>query len=268
MSNHVRFLVVVLVVMLLVTLEVVTDSRILKQVKEHSLQKVGGWEGDIQYASDQPEMSSLVVNLAAGMVQSPIIDSKENNVVTFVVHLGGELGNHLQYLARAIALVHIAKNQYNLNAKLVLKQQTNTDGSHIIGKARHSETFLKQCFPGFRTHNFALGNSREYELRVQQQKNWTLVNNTVLNYFDGSIKGLHLAMEHLQALSKSFSIPMVEAGANIPLPMADISSMSTQQFTDKFYHVIRDSFAFDETKCCNEKPEPDESVFVSKFFKE
>ena len=82
-----------------------------------------------------------------------------------------------------------------------------------------------------------------------------MVNNTLLNYFDGSIRNLHLAMEHLQALSKSSSIPMVEAGANMPLPMADISSVSTQQFTDEFYHVIRDSFDFDETRCCKEKPE-------------
>jgi hypothetical protein len=79
-----------------VTLELLTDSWILKRVKEHSLQKVGGWRGDIQYASDQQAMSSLIVDLAEGMLQIPINTRwKENNVVTFVVLLKGELGNHV-----------------------------------------------------------------------------------------------------------------------------------------------------------------------------
>jgi hypothetical protein len=48
--------------------------------------------------------------------------------VPFVVHLGGEMGNHLYCLAHGLGLVEMARAEYGIDAQLVLKQRTHHNG--------------------------------------------------------------------------------------------------------------------------------------------
>jgi hypothetical protein len=72
---------------------------------------------------------------------------------SFVIHLMGELGNHLEYMACGIVLQKIAQTQYNIYPKLILKQQI-LKGKVFRKKAVPTQNDLQRCFPYFQQFDF------------------------------------------------------------------------------------------------------------------
>jgi hypothetical protein len=182
----------------------------------------------------------------------------DQSTVTFVVHLGGELGNHLTYLARGMGLVEMAKQEYGLSTKLVLKQQGSS-------KANRTKQILQRCFPHFRSIDFELGNSEEYDRRKEQQRRnqWTIANQDILDGVNGNRSQVHAAMQHTRFLARSPSKPTIGSDANITLPLVESIVMDEHLFLDEYYDEIRQAFSIDEDVCCRQLPDPDETVFVS-----
>jgi hypothetical protein len=113
---------------------------------------------------------------------------KNNLVVTLLVGLSGEFGNHLQKLARAYGIVQLAYQEYHITMQIVLQQQqqqrrrrsdvatstsTTIPNMVLMGKAISTQKHLQQCFDSMKTLDFGLG----YQLRlIKQQQQQQRVN--------------------------------------------------------------------------------------------
>jgi hypothetical protein len=230
---------------------------------------LGAMRSDLYQWEPQHYSDGMVFSKNAATTKGSAASFNKRSDVTFVVHLTGEMGNHLYYLAHGLGLVKMARAEYGIDAQLVLKQQSKGNrGRRVISKAIITEKQLKQCFPNLRPFDFGLGNSPEYMERVGQQENWTIANMTVLKGVDRGGEDLRSAMEHIQVLSRSPTRSSLPLDANLSLPLIDITIFfltSTEKDTliDKYFDEIREFLVFDENACCREVPRHNETVLVS-----
>jgi hypothetical protein len=159
----------------------------------------------------------------------------------------------LNTLARGFGIQMLAKREFDFDTNLVMKQQLNDRG-------RETDTARKS------KDNFLEGNTPEYKrARNTQQSNWTVVNTTLLRMVDGpTLNEVKRALDHVKDLSQQPSNPQVNNRHNHRMMLPIVESRSTRElFVDEYYDEIRHWLAFDDKACCQQVPDPDESVFVN-----
>ena len=187
---------------------------------------------------------------------------------SIVVTLVGEFGSHLNSLARGFGIQLLAKEAYDLDTNLVLKQP----GSLKIRKndresemAKKTKEDLQRCFPNLRKYSFYFGNSTEFKFRTSQQEGWEIANATLLQKINGpTLQEVKDAINHAKYLSEETTTkPQIIYHSDLILPLVNSQSKKEDVFVDQYYDEIRHWFEFDELECCKKVPDPDESVFVS-----
>jgi hypothetical protein len=209
----------------------------------------------------------LNVTRASSLRQSAVPSVHSNNRIdtsagtarispaTIVVQLSGEMGNNLSKIAHGHALSLWLKREFGLEATVILRHQTHPKWV----RARQS---VQKCFPVTRSYNFSAANTPEFDNSYRQQSAW----------LGSSLDGINInesfnvskALQLFTQLNHSGEEQQLDDGnGNISLPFlyADLL-VSCDLFMDKFYDDYRELFRVDPA-CCNHRPEPDESVFVS-----
>ena len=143
---------------------------------------------------------------------------------TIVVHLSGEMGNHLHHLVHGYG-IHLmllgkddndmidtsssnAPNSSSILTNIILRHQEHVNQR----KWMSAQTSIQSCFPHFRNYNFSFGNTIEfYNDKAQQvhsnDSNVRAINNTLLDEsFNGhcnnnnhfSISSMKLGVDYLR----------------------------------------------------------------------
>jgi hypothetical protein len=94
-----------------------------------------------------------------------ISDDTNNQVVTIVAQLGGELGNQLQKIANGLCVQHHVEKHLGLRTKLMLRAQERP-------KWKHAMESTKEAFPNTRPFDFRAGNTEEFDTAHRIQVNW------------------------------------------------------------------------------------------------
>lgn len=186
-------------------------------------------------------------------------------VVTIIVHTSGELGNHMMHLAHAYSIAWLAERNYGIQTKMIIHDQIT--GGKVNGKSKSVKKIITKCFPNLQPlYDSPRANTLpEYTVRVNQQRGWKLVNETILQRVNDGIaseRDVEVTLEHLHFLVHSNQIPEVEANSYITLPFIESISMNNFKLVNWFYHELRQLFSFNDTACCLEVPDRNETVLV------
>ncbi len=173
--------------------------------------------------------------------------------ISIVVQLSGELGNCLFKVAFGYAIQRILWDDYAIHSHLVLRHQDSS-------KWRRARRDMQACFPRFRSMDFTLGNSIEFQKRLLQQEEWLGTENASKLVIAGKI---HEGLSFLKELLEHSNSVATEPSANISLPFIQTTAFANLTHVDAYYHGLRRLFTFDDEACCGVVPELDEVVFVS-----
>jgi hypothetical protein len=189
-----------------------------------------------------------------------------NDSVTLMIGLSGEFGNHLDKMIRGWGIARLAKEEYNITSHIILKQQTLRGSTRPMAKSHVSQQYLQRCFQHLKNEDFELGNKilQNYKGTLDEPKTIT---------FDGSIEtireklsnlknylntsNIHNMLSRTQNDSQDLNFP------NLPPTFVVSNDFEGDPFVDQYYDEIRQLFVFNNSVCCTEFPDPDESVFVS-----
>jgi len=185
---------------------------------------------------------------------------------TIIVQLSGEMGNNLHKLAFARGL-QIQLLGRDVSTNLILRHMDGDDS-----KWKRARSFISRCFPKLSHLDFEAGNSQEYQDRQVQQK--------IL--YGASVEGLKLkgkddetvtrVLDHLQSLVNDGKFSTSSVGmpkdAKIHLPFLVADEMVDHEYLDRYRNDFRTFFDFDDDACCAAIPEPDESVFHFRNFRQ
>ncbi len=189
-------------------------------------------------------------------------------VLTLLVMLNGEFGNHMGNIIRAWGVAKNAERRFGLTTRLVFHQQI-IRGS-VSGKAAPTARQLKECIlrPTYiRAGDFALGKRLVdegyfYELprEVFQPDQFDL--QTVVDYLSDHPE---LIQEEMTSNST-----IVENGTKVPRLMIRVQYINIFSVVDKFYDDLLKTFVFDDEICCgktlDEPPEDDETILHLRNF--
>lgn len=159
-----------------------------------------------------------------------------------VVQLGGEMANNLGYIAHGLAHVWRLERDHGINATLVLRHQDRP-------KWKRGEADLKTCFPFSANFSFTDGNDPEVtaEANTHSFSNLSQFVDTYL-------------MEH------SSTNPKLLGYITTPV-FTERTMIDSPSAMDPYYDELRQVFHFDES-CCAQVPDPDESVFHFRNFRQ
>ena len=174
---------------------------------------------------------------------------------TIVCQLKGEMANNLSFLCQASIISLLLKDLQGINAKIVLRSQQER---RIWANVRDG---IQKCFPYWRNYNFEGANTDEFDSKLtEMQTNHSLEAEILLNEINKPGKML----QSLQyAANRTYHF---QKGDTISMPFIYSQKMTGphSSLIDTYYQEIRhDWFRFEREACCNLKPDPDESVFVS-----
>jgi hypothetical protein len=208
--------------------------------------------------------ASTTITASASTILSPII----------VVKLHGELANHMGGLAQAKGLQLLLRDTYGLNATMVILPQTK-------GKLRVHPKFyptrkaLRTCFPAL---NDQFGNFKydfqAHAQRKKQQNAWFSrdeIQRFQLVGITDTAANVTRALQFFHELwmqksttpnTTTTTPPTLGANATISTPFLYTNTHKPSFLLDRYSNEIRQLFAMNETACCKEIPDPDESVFV------
>jgi len=187
-----------------------------------------------------------------------------SSTATIIIHMSGEMGNHINHLAHAYPIAWWAERKYGIKTRMIIRDQVIR--GRISPKSGSARAIFAKCFPRLKTlYDGARANSPEYGIRMAQQHGWDMANDTVLQHINNVIRtesDVDFTLEHLQVLAKSDSIPEVDENATITLPLLESIPMENNRFVDWFYHDLRWLLTFNDTACCKALPDADETVLV------
>ena len=186
---------------------------------------------------------------------------------TLVVKLGGEMGNNLIIFATARVAQIIASETYNVSAEWVIQHQNS---SKWVRAAKN----MQQCFPHFRSLDFAAANTPDFEETLEQAQTRWLGNDhasRLLVHHQGGfpdMKMVRASLTYWRSLIDGKEPPNVNLGNPLPvkMPYLTVSAYSPTSFIDWYLDDLRELFAFDYKACCKLRPDPDESVLHLRNF--
>jgi hypothetical protein len=211
-----------------------------------------------------------VDNTTSTNYQNTILQQNHNYDadVSLMIGLSGEFGNHVDKMIRGWGIALLAKDEYNITSHIILKQQTSSGSTHPVTKARVSQQYLQQCFQHLQNQDFELGNTiKQNYIDLFDEPNHIALDGSI----DSIRENLSKLKDYLKSPSKGhFILPSTQNKSqnNINLPklppiIVESNNFGGYPFVDQYYDEVRQLFAFNNSVCCNEIPDPDESVFVS-----
>ena len=187
---------------------------------------------------------------------------------TIIIHMSGELGNHINHIAHAYPIAWWAERKYGIKTRMIIRDQVIR--GRVSTKSGSVKTILTKCFPHLQTlYDGPRANSPEYGIRIAQQHAWDMANSTVLQYINNDIQSesdVDATLAHLHVLVQSDSIPVIDENATITLPLLNSIRMENALFVDLFYHDLRWLLTFNDTACCKALPDADETVLHYRNF--
>jgi hypothetical protein len=191
-----------------------------------------------------------------------------SSVATIIIHMSGEMGNHINHIAHAYPIAWWAERKYGIKTRMIIRDQVIR--GRISPKSGSVKRIFMQCFPHLQTlYDSPRANSPEYGIRIAQQHAWDMANDTILQHINNDIRtesDVDVTLEHLQFLVQSDSIPVIDENATITLPLLTSISMENALFVDWFYHDLRRLLTFNDTACCKALPDADETVLHYRNF--
>ncbi|KAG7357865.1 hypothetical protein IV203_014452 [Nitzschia inconspicua] len=223
-------------------------------------------------------------------------DDDDDAVVTLEVSLSGEFGNHLQKLARAVCIAKLARDGYNVTMRLLLKQQldgrrmyrknrrrnnnnSNNNNNHdddqqrfiVKGKAVSTQHHLQRCFDVWKPYDFGLGN-RLLEGPSSHRQDYFVspanvsMDGTNLDDIRNNLERLSLHVQSSSSFNQSSLNGTDDGMLGLPSTLVTTTTLQEEFLVDRYYDYIRQSFVFDDEACCQDRPDPDESVFHYRGF--
>lgn len=223
------------------------------------IQSMGSDHRQFKAVQSNPEWNWTITS------SQPLDDMMTNSsAATIIIHMSGEMGNHINHLAHAYPIAWWAERKYGIKTRMIIRDQVIR--GRISPKSGSAHAVFAKCFPRLKTlYDGARANSPEYGIRMAQQHGWDMANDTVLQHINNVIKtesDVDFTLEHLQVLAKSDSIPEIDENATITLPLLESILMENNRFVDWFYHDLRWLLTFNDTACCKALPDADETVLV------
>lgn len=167
-----------------------------------------------------------------------------------VVQLGGELGNHLGYIAEGLMTAWEMTEDYGLQANLILRHQEHP-------KWKRAQRDLK-CFPELRDMNLTEGNTEAFS-RAFEKLNKDREYRRAVKNLSGFVKYYG---DHVDSKSQTSSC------LDRPFYHVKTQATSTQRLS-RYYTRLRDFFRIDGgDRCCKEVPQRNDTVFHLRNFKD
>jgi hypothetical protein len=190
-----------------------------------------------------------------------------SSIATIIIHMSGEIGNHINHLAHAYPIAWWAERKYGIKTRMIILDQVVR--GKLSPKSGSSKRIFIKCFPHLKSlYNSARANSTEYRIRLDQQHSWDMANDTLLQRINNdiqTIRDVDVTLEHLQVLAMSDAIPDIDENATISLPLLQSIPMKNDRFVDWFYQDLRWLLTFNDTACCKALPDADETVLVGVY---
>jgi hypothetical protein len=216
----------------------------------------------------------IKVDLSNTEVKSSVIPSHpldtmaNSSIATIVIHMSGEMGNHISHLAHAYPIAWWAERKYGIRTRMIILDQVVR--GKVSPKSGSSKRIFTKCFPHLKSlYNSARANATEYRYRLDQQHSWDKANGTLLQRINDGIhtmRDVDATLEHLQVLAMSDAIPDIGKNATISLPLLQSIPMENNRLLDWFYRDLRWLLTFNDTACCKALPDADETVLVGLWY--
>ncbi|CAJ1942434.1 unnamed protein product [Cylindrotheca closterium] len=185
---------------------------------------------------------------------------------TIVIALSGEMANNLMHIAHGIGLQQLAKDLYNIDCNLVLRHHVGPNNRAPKPKWKSARSNIQQCFPKLADWDFSEGNTPHYKEQAQKQDDW--LGKDRYDYLTGHVNAHNqteietgLAYLAKKLLKDSKRPKQDDSKGPIRLPFMLSQTLDAFPLINKYYTQIRDIMTFDNVKCCNRLPEPNEYVF-------
>lgn len=203
---------------------------------------------------------SLTTRAKASSIQQSLqTNDTDTTAATIVVQLSGEMGNQLSKIAHGHALLLWLKREFRLDATIVLRHQEKRK------KWIPARENVQKCFPATRSYDFSAANTLEFDNRFQVQSAWLGSSLDAINDPESVANDVSRALQLFAQFNRSAEVHEQHSSSNsnisLPFLYSDLLVMD-DLFMDRFYDDYRELFRFDPA-CCQHRPEPDESVFVS-----
>jgi hypothetical protein len=210
----------------------------------------------IFFPSNDPKTGATTAPSAHNIDRTATDTATNTQSATIVVQLSGEMGNQLSKIAHGHALFLWLKREFGLDATIILRHQERPKWL----RARDS---VQKCFPATRSYDFSAANTLEFENRSRQQSAWLGSSLDAINNHE-SVANVSRALQLFAHFNRSeVHEQHSSSNSNISLPFLYSNLLVMDDlFMDRFYDDYRELFRFDPA-CCQHRPEPDESVFVS-----
>ncbi len=205
-------------------------------------------------------------------------------VLTLLVMLSGEFGNNIFKIIRGWGTAQLAKREFGLTTRIVFAEQRVR--GRVIAKAKRTTKNLKNCFlsPSYiQNGDFGMGNhllDAAYFEEITAIPGIEIGSTFTLS--DGKSSNINDIRENLKILSNYLSENpglvekekeknrVVQNGSVVPRLMVRVDALNVYPIVNEFYDEIRETFVFDESKCCgntlDEPPGPDETVLHLRNF--
>jgi hypothetical protein len=226
----------------------------------------GAWSSSSTPTTNNEKVVSIATEADSGR-DSSLPLGHPNNPVSLVIQLSGEMGNQLGKLAYGYGLKWILEEDYNTSSKVIFRHQVPSK------KWIRAEKSLKSCFPKFRGIDFAKGNTKEFEVRQKETKEWLGD-----KYHSFARCGAEACIrEGLENFVRNLSNtthppPEIPVNANITQPFLYADTITLLSYvTDRFYDRWIDLFEFDlnNPNCCDStrRAQPNETVLHARGYK-
>ncbi|KAL3944230.1 MAG: hypothetical protein SGBAC_001673 [Bacillariaceae sp.] len=185
---------------------------------------------------------------------------------TIVIALSGEMANNLMHIAQGFGLQLLAKDLYNIDCNLVLRHHVGPNNRAPKPKWKSARNNIQQCFPKLADWDFQEGNTPHFKEQAKKQDDW--LGKDRYDYLTGLVNAnnqteIEKGLEFLATkLLKDPKRPKQDnSKSQIRLPYMYSQTLDAFPLIDKYYTQIRELMTFDNAKCCNRLPEPNEYIF-------
>jgi len=190
-----------------------------------------------------------------------------------VIHLSGELGNHLSKIVAGYAIKYAGlEMEKPVNVRIHWLNQG-------IPKSKKTAKELKTCFPNFKDKNLYECNvpsfakvGNQQELLFDKKTSFLKTNS---KRFPFSLKGLMQRLHYItNVMDDGKTIPFHhmqhlfqdDDTLSLSIPFIEVNRFVGADIIDYYYDQIIDLFRFNEGTCCKAVPDPDETVLVRPIF--
>eukprot|EP00980_Cylindrotheca_fusiformis_P026187 scaffold15497_cov117-Cylindrotheca_fusiformis.AAC.14 len=196
-----------------------------------------------------------------------------NPVISVIVQLNGEMGNHVFKMANGLCLKHLIEENLGLGAEFILRAQEDP-------KWESAMLSTKAAFPKTRPFDFRKGNTEEFAHAHKQQLEWLnrlkskkKLNLTNITYplilsKQEKCEEKRCYLDLLRLLNQTWYMdpPRNQVGTNISIPHVYADTMATAYCWDLMYDELKAFFEVDTKSICKKSPEPDETVYHFRNF--